>query len=395
MHSLSVLLSRWAVIFCSLLLAILGEAKEKICLNMIVKDESLVIKRCLESVKPLIDYWVIVDTGSKDGTQAIIKQFLKDIPGELHERPWKNFGVNRTEAFELAKGKADYILFMDADDILEFKDKVQFGPLTKDLYNMWRGNQEITYVKPQLARANLPWRWVGVTHEYLDCAKPYTSETLSYVKYITCDGGASSFDPEKYTKNIRLLEQGIKEEPSNDRYAFYLAESYRCANKNGMALEWYQNRVNMGGWDEEIYWSKLQIAQLLERMGFPANVVIDSYLNAHKFRPHRVESIYYLADYLNKQGNYKGAYAYLKAFEVVPKPAESDTLFNLVWINEYGLLFQLSICSFYLGHYQESLNACNRLLQMKNLPDEWRNLTEKNRAYPVEKLRSQDIASSP
>ena len=78
---------------------------QTICLNMIVKDEKDVICRCLASVKPVIDYWVIVDTGSSDGTQEIIRAFMKEIPGELHERPWINFGHNRNEALELAKGK--------------------------------------------------------------------------------------------------------------------------------------------------------------------------------------------------------------------------------------------------------------------------------------------------
>src|SRR5580704_1601575 len=56
-----------------------------ICLNMIVKNESRVIQRCLDSVKHIIDYWVIVDTGSTDGTQNVIKDFMKDIPGDLYE----------------------------------------------------------------------------------------------------------------------------------------------------------------------------------------------------------------------------------------------------------------------------------------------------------------------
>src|ERR1700722_13597203 len=84
------------------------EAASQICLNMIVKNESHVIERCLASVKGIIDYWVIVDTGSTDGTQEIITNYLKDIPGELIERPWKNFGFNRTEALLLAREKGDY-----------------------------------------------------------------------------------------------------------------------------------------------------------------------------------------------------------------------------------------------------------------------------------------------
>ncbi|HEX6274755.1 MAG TPA: glycosyltransferase, partial [Polyangiaceae bacterium] len=86
---------------------------------MIVKNETRVIKRCLDSVRPFIHHWVIVDTGSTDGTQELVKKLLAGVPGELHERPWRNFGYNRTEALELARGKADYILIMDADEVFE------------------------------------------------------------------------------------------------------------------------------------------------------------------------------------------------------------------------------------------------------------------------------------
>ena len=87
---------------------------------MIVKNESKVIERCLGSVKDFINYWVIVDTGSTDGTQQIIKNFMKDVPGELHQSEWQNFEYNRNEALQFAKNKGDYILFMDADDQLLF-----------------------------------------------------------------------------------------------------------------------------------------------------------------------------------------------------------------------------------------------------------------------------------
>ena len=74
-----------------------------ICLNMIIKNEAPVIRRCLDSVKPFIDSWVIVDTGSSDDTQQIVRDTMAGLPGELHERPWKNFGHNRNEALELAR----------------------------------------------------------------------------------------------------------------------------------------------------------------------------------------------------------------------------------------------------------------------------------------------------
>ena len=77
----------------------------RLSLCMIVKNESHVILECLNSVYKLIDYWVVVDTGSTDGTQDIIKKFFeeKGIPGELHEREWRGFGKSRTEALSLQR----------------------------------------------------------------------------------------------------------------------------------------------------------------------------------------------------------------------------------------------------------------------------------------------------
>ncbi len=371
------------------LIPLLAHAKDKICLNMIVKNESRVIKRCLDSVIPVIDYWVIVDTGSNDGTQQIIKEHLKNIPGELHERSWRNFGENRSEAFNLAKGKGDYILFMDADDTLEFADKIEFPPLKEDMYLMVRGSKEFNYLKPQIARGNLPWKWVGVTHEYLSCDTPFTTAVIAHVKYISGDGGASTYDPEKFLKNVRLLTEGLKQEPDNSRYMFYLAESYRDAGEIGKALETYQKRVEMGNWEEEVFWSKLQIGLMLHRMGIPLNVVAEAYKEAHAYRPHRAEPIYYLSEIYNQQGNHAEAYAWLKEYYAIPKPEERDSLFNIAWMDEYGLNFQLSICSYYLGHYQESIEACDDLIACESLPESWRNQAEINRTFPVAKLQAQ------
>jgi transposase len=58
---------------------------------MIVKNEASVIRRCLDSVLAIVSQWVIVDTGLTDGTQDIVREHLRDLPGELHERPWRDF----------------------------------------------------------------------------------------------------------------------------------------------------------------------------------------------------------------------------------------------------------------------------------------------------------------
>ncbi len=360
-----------------------------LCLNMIVKDEKDVITRCLDSVIPFIDYWVIVDTGSTDGTQALIQEHLKNIPGKLFERPWKNWGETRTEALKLAQteGEGEYLLFMDADDILSLDSKEALSNLSADLYYMWRGSKGFSYRKPQIVKKDLSWKWVGVTHEYLDCACPFTSETLENVRYLTLDGGATSKNPkQKFLKNVALLEKALQKEPKNDRYAFYLAESYRDAGEKGKALEWYQKRIQMGGWAEETFWAMFQSAILLRDLGLPSPVVIEALLAAHRFRPHRPEPIYSLAEAYIASQNHTKAYEYLKAWPFIPKPEEKDSLFNMDWIEEYGLLFQLSICSYYVGNYEESLKLCDELLKLDDLPESWRERARANREYPLGKL---------
>ena len=113
--------------------------KASICLVMIVKNESAVIKRCIDSVKDYIDYWVICDTGSTDGTQQIIEDTMKEygISGELHNTEWKDYGRNRTESMQLSFGKSDYRLVIDADDYLEVEDPSKiFTDLTQDAYKV-------------------------------------------------------------------------------------------------------------------------------------------------------------------------------------------------------------------------------------------------------------------
>jgi glycosyltransferase involved in cell wall biosynthesis len=363
---------------------------------MIVKDESKLIKRCLDSVKPYIDYWVIVDTGSKDGTQKIIKNHMKGIPGKLYERPWKNWGESRTEALKLAQGNGDYILFMDADDLLEFENGATLDHLTADQYTMWRGAKGFSYLKPQLAKSGLPWKWVGVTHEYLDCDKQYTSETLKNVHYRSLGGGATWKDPKaKFMKNVELLETALKKEPENARYAFYLAESYKDAGEKAKALEWYQKRIKMGGWAEETFISMLHSGHMLKELGLPNPIVIEAFLTAHRFRPHRIEPIYFLCENYLEESNHKLAYDLIKSRDFIPQPVVKDGLFNADWIADYGLDFQLSICSFYVGKHKESLALCEKLLKNPDLPDAWREATIKNKEYPLAKLNEVQKVDAP
>jgi glycosyltransferase involved in cell wall biosynthesis len=378
------------LLFLLLFLPLSAEEKKKICLNMIVKDEKSVITRCLASVKPIIDYWVIVDTGSTDGTQEVIKEFMKDIPGELHERPWKNFEHNRNEAMALAKDKADYLLIMDADDRLEYEPSFALPALTSGGYRLWIKFGGTSYQRDQIIQANLPWKWVGVLHEVLVCDAPHSTQTMEGVKYVVSTDGARSKDSKKFQKDAETLEKALNEDPNNTRYMFYLAQSYRDAGQYDKALEWYRKRIEKGGWREEVFFSMLQVAFLEQTLGRTEETVIDSLLRAHRYRPHRAEPVFFLAEIYRKQKRYDLSYSLIRSMDFIKQPPEKDVLFVQEWAGDYGLLFELSIAAFYVGNYQESLDACAKLLDIKDLPKDWRDQTELNILFPMTRLNEQE-----
>jgi glycosyltransferase involved in cell wall biosynthesis len=361
------------------------EKRATVCLNMIVKNEAQVIKRSLASVKPIIDYWVIVDTGSTDGTQEIIKEFMKDIPGELRESPWQNFEYNRNEAMEFGRSKADYLLIMDADDFLELPAGYKLPPLTADAYQIEIHYGGMTYSRDQLIKTSKPWKWCGVVHEVLTCNGPHTRERLENVRYLITQDGARSKDPKKYYKDAALLEDALKKDPTSTRYTFYLAQSYRDAGEKEKSLEWYEKRIAMGGWDEEVYWSMIQVGLLQKGLNMPKETIYSTFERAYRYRPHRPESVYYLSEMLNQDKKFDIAYALIRGKEFIKKPAGKDVLFTQDWMEHYGIPFQQSIAAYYVGQYQESLDLCDKLLAMRDFP--WIDSVKFNREFPVARLK--------
>jgi len=351
-------------------------AKETICLNMIVKNEARVICRCLASVKPLIDTWVIVDTGSTDGTQEVIREFMKDMPGELHERPWKNFAHNRNEALDLARSKADYILIIDADDDLVFAEGFALPKLDKDAFHMKISHGGMVYSRPQLIKASLGWKWEGVLHAYLSCPESSAIALMEKVTMRYGGDGARSRDPAKFRKDAEVLEEALREDPSNSRYVFYLAQSYRDGGVHDKALENYQKRVVLGGWEQEVFVAMLQVARLQQTLQLDPAVWIDSFYRTYLFRPSRIEPLYDLVRHHRTTGDYFAGYMLAKQGLVTAPPG--DVLFVEKWIYDWGLLLEYSICAAWVGEHHEAQAASHLLLANSTLPQDVRQCVENN-----------------
>ncbi|HSX03247.1 MAG TPA: glycosyltransferase [Rhabdochlamydiaceae bacterium] len=346
-----------------------AETKKKtICLNMIVKNESEVIERCLASVKQVIDYWVIFDTGSTDGTQEIIKKYLKGIPGELHQSKWVDFAHNRNEALNAAKGKGDYLLLIDADEIWQYCDDFALPSLTEDYYHVTVRQLGAADIKRiGLIKNELSWKWKGVLHEVLECSEAKSIGHLKGVMNI-CNAavGARSKDPKKYLNDALILEKALKKEPKNSRYAFYMAQSYLNAEKYEEAIKGFEKRIAMESSDvQETYLAIYNKGMTHEKLN-DFESALRCYFKAYEFRPTRAEPLFRIAVIYRKQGNYLLGYLLSKYALSIPCPVEDLCVEYLTY--DHQLLIEYANCTLLSGRFQEGLQACLQLLSNPNLP---------------------------
>lgn len=357
--------------------------KPKIALCMIVKDETHIIKECLESMCQYIDYWIICDTGSTDGTQDLIKDFFeeKGIPGELHEIPWEGFGMSRSRALKLCDGKCDYMWMIDADDYIEGDFKFP-DIMNNDGYSLKIQRGDFTWWRNQIFKSGVGWEYVGVLHEYAACSgkKPeeITQSRIDGKYHIEArtvgarNVGVSAV--EKYSKDADMLldaltnEDSVNYEPKNSRYMFYLAQSYFDSQQFEKAEEAYTQRAQAGGWEEEIYYSMFRLAIISCILERPFIEQTDRYLQAWAFRPSRAEPLYQLAKLHRINNQPRQAFLYAKHAAELPIPPQdilfiSEDVYNWMCVDEIGAT------AFYVNDFERGGAACKYILDNKLCPD--------------------------
>lgn len=367
----------------------------KICLTMIVKNESRIIERILNSAKDVIDCISICDTGSTDNTVELIEHFMEknNIPGKVHHHQWENFGHNRTLSVQAAQQTIQelnlspqntFLLLLDADMMLVVSPDFKKSDLCEGEYLVIQKSHDLSYYNPRLILASIPWKCVGVTHEYWRCPYPHRREKLKTLEID--DRGDGGCKADKFERDIALLTQGLKDEPQNERYMFYLAQSYKCIQKYDEAIDWYTKRIEKGGWLEEVWYSKFMIGECYQVMG-NWEKALNYYLEAYQCNPSRAETLQKIANYYRLNDKHELAYLYAKHGDQIPFP-KNQLLFISHPVYDYQFDEELSISAYYTSFQSEGYEALNRLLLNKKVPQDVKTHAYKNLRFYVEPLKN-------
>ncbi len=362
-----------------------------LCLVMIVKNEARGIVQTLRSVRDHIDRWCILDTGSTDGTQDLIREAFDwtpgKLPGDLYEGPFVDFATTRNEALSLADRNATgarpvWRLMLSGDAVVEHAECLPGlvraadaeGSVAARLCVRTGG---LTYFKTKLTKAGAGCSFGGVTHEAMNVPDGLTTydglDAQAQGLAVRYDEPASEDRTARWTLDTELLEGELRglspeERRTRTRTVFYLAQSYECLGNNARAAELYAERVTMGGYADEAFLAQLRIARCQWRMGGREQGVVQAYRAAHALDPERAEPTFELAQFYKAHGAWFSAHDEAQKAVAIRTPTTAK-LFLHHEVYEWRARDLAAITAFRCGLFAESASLCQALLASAHLPD--------------------------
>jgi tetratricopeptide (TPR) repeat protein len=325
-----------------------------ICLNMIVKNESKIICRLFDSVIKWIDCYCICDTGSTDDTVVVIKEYFnsKNIPGKIVFEPFKDFSHNRNFSLQACIGMSEYVLLLDADMIFHpSENSFSKKMLTLDVYYILQGSNDFYYKNVRIVKNNGKISYTGVTHEHVNFPPNTTVNTFEKNVVFINDVGDGGSKGNKFIRDVELLTRGIEENPKNDRYHFYLANTLKDMGKREEAIEMYKKRIALGGWNQEIWYSYYKMGICYKDLGKMPEAV-DAWLAGYNILPNRAENIYEIIKYYREIGKQQLSYLFYKIAKeitIASGAGKDDYLFLENDVYTYKCDYEYTIIAYYLG----------------------------------------------
>jgi glycosyltransferase involved in cell wall biosynthesis len=365
----------------------------KLILTQIMKNESHVAERMLNSIKGFVDGICVVDTGSTDDSIEKVLKWGKDnnIETYVFEKAFDNFESCRNYSFEKAREKflnrdnnTYYNFWLDFDEELVVDPTFNKNTLNKDLYMFNTYIRQMKYTRNEMCRLDKAYRFYGPIHEYIiqpEGVQGLTSDVLQGVHVnVSMDGGSWKEDvPNKYLSHSHVLEKYIANNRKDPRWIFYTAQSYHDSatmpdNKEEneerlrRSLRYYRERVDrLDGYGEERFYAQYRIGTIMKNLESPWHLTHLELLKAYSMEPLRAEPIKVIIDYYLQVGEWNMAYLYSKFAKVNfhnKNPYPKRLLFVDESIYVWKILEVHSAACYYTGRIEEAKENFKEILAL-------------------------------
>ncbi|CAM4154244.1 tetratricopeptide repeat-containing glycosyltransferase family 2 protein [Lederbergia lenta] len=324
-----------------------------ISLCMIVKNEENVIGRCLDSVRDIVDEIIIVDTGSTDRTKEIISTYTDSI----FNFAWiDDFAAARNFSFDQAT--KEYILWLDADDIIHEEDREKLIQLKKDLkpeidavsmeYQLAFDEEGIvtsSLRRYRLVKRERSFHWVGLVHEFLAVGGNLSHSEVR-VKHMPQSDEEPSF------RNLHIYEKMLSSGAIlSPRDLFYYANELMDHGFYEKAIKHYLQFLDTkNGWVEDNIRACNKLADCYQQLGLE-DLKFDWTIRSLSYGPPQPETCCRIGFLFLQKEDYLSAAHWFE--QAISDQDENKTLFfqnqaHSTWLPH----LQLAVCYDRLRQYK-------------------------------------------
>ena len=325
-----------------------------ICYTMIIKNGGNLLRQVLTENLNIIDRWCILDTGSTDGSQDVIREVLAHKKGKLYEEPFLNFRDSRNRCIELAGKMCKYIIMLDDTYVVKndslfrtFLNEVR-GDQFADSFSMVIQSNDNEYYSNRIIKSDSNLRYIYKIHEVIN---PKNNKNVNVPDYKSKIFDYRADYMEKRTNerkkyDLDILFDEYIEDPDDPRYLYYIAQTYSCMDDEFNKAKYFELRMNhpVEGYIQEKIDAIFELARTynfkvspITKKKYPEslnnnytikedewNICENLYIKAWELDKNRPDSLYFIGIYYYIKGNYKKAYDYLRLGFEIGYPIESQ-----------------------------------------------------------------------
>jgi predicted O-methyltransferase YrrM/tetratricopeptide (TPR) repeat protein len=298
-----------------------------ICLCMIVKDAGPQFEKVLVDNLPSFDKWCILDTGSTDGTQDVIRRVLTDRKrGNLYEEPFINFKDSRNRCLELAGTSCKFLLTLDdtyviQGDLKSFLTEVR-GDQFSDSFSLLIKSDDSEYYSNRIIKSLSKLRYIHTIHEVIT-DKNNINVTVPKNRALILDNRSDYMNDRTTNRkqfDLKLLFKEVEDDPNDPRALYYIAQTYGCIGDEVNKAKYFELRINhpVQGYIQEKIDACFELARTYNfHLGKDWETCERLYQQAHDLDPERPDSTYFIGIHWYLEKNYEKAFYYFKkGFEI-------------------------------------------------------------------------------